>query len=143
MSLRELRSLGLLGPQQNLTDGFVTRSGRVRNTQVVAAQAERALRKGRRGRAIRTTRAILRRNMGTRPFTLQEQFGGAWRTFSATPFEDERRYDYQEWISSFTNQMRRKTRTELRDGATIRFFLLQKRIMLEDQIMQLNWVIYQ
>jgi hypothetical protein len=55
--------------------------------------------------------------MGTRPFTLREQFGGAWRNFSATPFEDERRYDYEAWIYSFGNQMRRKTRTELRDGA--------------------------
>ena len=55
--------------------------------------------------------------MGTRPFTLQEQFGGAWRTFAAKPFEDLRRYDYQQWITSFSNQMRRKTRGELQQGA--------------------------
>ena len=116
MSARELRSLGLTGPSTD-NNGFVTRSGRTRNQQVFAAQNERQQRRGRRGRALRTTRAFLRGNMGTRPFTLQEQFGGVWRTFDAIPFEDIRRYDYEQWIYSFTNQMRQKLRRELQQGA--------------------------
>lgn len=116
MSARELRSLGVLG-QPNLTNGFVTRSGRTRNEQTFAAQNERQQLRGRRGRAIRSTRAILRSKMGTRPFTLKEQFGGAWRAFASMPFEDTRRYDYEQWIMSFSNQMKIKTRSELQQGA--------------------------
>ena len=116
MSVRELRSLGLFG-QPNLNSGFVTRSGRTRNQQTFAAQNERQQLRGRRGRAIRSTRAILRSKMGTRPFTIKEQFGGVWHTFASKPFEDLRRYDYEQWITSFSNQMRRKTRGELQQGA--------------------------
>lgn len=117
MSARELRSLGVIDQQPNLISGFVTRSGKTQNQQVVAAQNERKQRIDRRNRAFRSTRAIVRRNMGSRPFTIQEQFGGVWRTFAATPFEDLRRYDYEQWVFSFSNQMRRKTRSELEQGA--------------------------
>ena len=126
MSIRELRSLGGNLLAQNPADlEYRTRSGRTRNQAVIAQQQARILR--RRGmarveRAKKTARTILKSRMGTRPFVLQESFGGVWRVNKAKPFEDQRRYDYVAWVNSFIPQMTRKMRFELRTQGSYKVF---------------------
>ena len=42
--------------------------------------------------AIQRTRTVLKTRMSSRPFVLNQSFGGVWSVYEATPFEDQRRY---------------------------------------------------
>ena len=126
MSSRELRALG--NPFQGTAPSTLqqtTRSGRQRDPVVVAQQHARLEIRNMRARvqrATKRTRAVLKTRMSTRPFVLQQAFGGVWGVHKSIPFEDQRRYDYVEWVKSFAPQMTRKMRRELQTRVTYKIF---------------------